>query len=198
MKRIRSVIAGIVAGMLTALPSASDATVCEVCAACDAPHAEDAVVCGCSIVGPGELGIDALAGDVNQTIAVPITISTDSIVDSFTIDLLFPNTLVDYVSITKIGTLVSDWAFVSGNENPTGTGVRVSGFGGAAEIPSGVTGDLVIVNFRVSGSGCDKFCFFRVQDSVESYLVCPSGYTVSAPGTDLVSAPWGIIKAGYR
>src|SRR5262245_27455626 len=145
MKPIGSVIAGVAAGMLTVFPSVSVATVCEVCEACDVPHAEDAFMCGCTITGPGEPGIDGLAGDVDQTIAVAITIWTNTIVDSFTIDLLFPNSLVEFVSITKTGTLVSNWAFVSGNENPTGTGVRVSGFGGAAEIPSGVSGDLVIV-----------------------------------------------------
>jgi hypothetical protein len=194
MMRVQSSLLMGAAGLVMTVGSVR-AEDCVACTDCEVPRPEDTLMCGCDAFETGEIGIGSLVGNVNETVAVPITITTHSVIDAFTIDLRFPEGLVEFASISTTGTLVADWTFVAGNAFPNG--VRVGGFGGAAEIPSGVSGTLVILNLTVSGQGCDGFCFLSLLDDVKGYTTCASS-AISAPGDDRVTASWGRVKSAYR
>jgi hypothetical protein len=197
MKLSSELVTMILAVGLAPAPPEALAVECIPCPECDAPRAEDTMICGCFESSPGVIGSTTALADVGAGISIPIQISTNSAIDAFTLDFEFPRTLLRYDS-TSVGDLTAGFDFFGANDHPELPLVRVGGFDpGGDTIPSGVVGDLAILHFTVIASGCASTCPVTLLDDVSDYLPCFPGVTSTHEPTILLS-PWGRIKSAYR
>lgn len=151
----------------------------------------DLVIGGCNEQLAGEVGIEALNGNVGQTIHVPVTVNTDTDVSAFVLEVAVPAGVVNYVgtapgSLTPSFTLGGNWFAPQGF-------VRVSGFSTGA-IPSGSVGTLAVISFEVIGAGSGTFALQNLQDGLGTYASCFDNHGSNPVTPDT----WGRVKALYR
>ena len=151
----------------------------------------DTSVLGCNERNAGEVGIRELLGDVGDTVSVAVTVHTTAPLDAFALDVAFPETLLSFVRVDP-GNLTGAWT-LSGAYVSTLHAVRIGGFSAAA-IPSGTTGRLAVIQFRVAAAGADSFATGNYLDDLAGYAPCEA-----ANGSTAVSATaWGRVKTLYR
>jgi hypothetical protein len=153
----------------------------------------DLIVAGCNVLTPGQVGIRELVGDIGDTVGVPVTVHTDSPLESFTLYVDFPTTLLRYAGV-GVGNLTPSW-WIDGTYLEPRQQARVVGITPAAPVPDGAVGQLAILRFVVLGGGTGVF---RVPESdygddLAGYTSCDSSWT-----SPLEPAGWGRIKSAFR
>ena len=174
---------------------AGHATPCAPGADCSNPRAEDTMVPGSDVYGPGTLGIDTLVGDVGQTVTVTVPIITNSRIDAFTIDLMYPTELVTLEDVSP-GDLVQDFYGFLWSGFPGG--VRFGGYGGNAYVASGESGTLAVLTFHVDAPGCRSFCFLNLLDNLDAYSACAMCSAEPPDPEPTTPMSWGMLKSSYR
>ena len=172
-------------------PLAAAALALSLGAPADAGPAFDLIIDGCNEQLAGEVGIEALNGDLGQTINVPVTVNTDTDVSAFVLEITVPPGVVNYAgttagSLTQSFTLGGNWFSAQGF-------VRISGFG-TGTIPASSVGTLAVISFEVVGAGQGTFGLQSFQDDLGTYTPCFDNHGSNPVEPDT----WGRVKSLYR
>jgi hypothetical protein len=156
-----------------------------------AAPAADAVVTGCNEALAGEIGVGELAGNVGDTIDVPITVRGTGPIDAFGVDLEFPEDVLEYVGC-EAGDLTAGWIALACQSNRPGS-VTVGGFH-TTPIPADTFGQLAILRFQIvaASPGGSSFTTSLFTNDIDGYKAC------GRDPSPVVSATWGSVKASYR
>jgi len=133
------------------------------------PPSDNEISISCS---PSSGGTDTIV-----SISISIKGNTQEI-NYFGLDLTFDANMFSFQSVSQ-GSLTGDWAAVDGNEISSGT-VKIGGFAGSGTpIPIGSAGDIVVVQFKVTCSGCSdgqqsQICMSDLTDDIAGMTPAPS------------------------
>lgn len=161
-------------------------------AAAGPARAADLVVEGCSEMLAGEVGVREAVGNVGDFIQVPITVHATSDIEAFSVDLVVPAGVLEYVD-TLPGNLTQGYELVDGHFFSASGVVRIAGIGTAA-IPTGAVGQMAVVVFEVVGPGAGAFATDRLIDDLTGYVSCEDVHDT----TRITPTEWGKVKALYR
>jgi hypothetical protein len=151
------------------------------CPGCVVPHPEDVFVCGCVPANAGEIGAKVVAGDLFESVTVPVIARTYETIRSFGFDLQFPSQLLRYDS-TSVGKATEHFDFFSAHIQSASNILRVGGAeNGLDTIASQTTATMAVVHFTVIASGCDAFLITSVFDDLSGYTGCSFASVVGAP-----------------
>jgi hypothetical protein len=169
------------AGLLAIFAGGSAAlAVGEPCPGCSNPHPEETFICGCLPASTGEIGARVAAGNVTESIVVPVVAQTVNAIDAFGFDLAFPDNLIRYDS-TTVGKATEHFDFFDSQLLPGGV-VRVGAFEiGPDTVSTGVAAIMALVHFTVIAPGCDSFALTSLFDDLGTYTTCDFASAVGAP-----------------
>ena len=132
----------------------------------------DTVIDGCSTLEMGTVGLGSVRGNVGDTVTASVLVATNDRLDSWTIDLMFPDA-ISLVDVTFDEGLASDFWFTAFSPFPAHldypSGVRIGGAGGDAFVAAGATGTLATMTFKIMEAGRGTFRVWNLLDGLETY-----------------------------
>lgn len=121
------------------------------------------------------------SGGTGTVVDVAISIKGNiNEIKAFGLDLTFDPTMFSYQGFST-GDLTGNWSGVDANETTAGT-VKVGGWGGTNSIPAGSSGSIVVIQLKVTCSGCSindqsDICISKFTDDIKSMSASPGCVT---------------------